>query len=148
MLISGGTGSGKTTMLNILSGYIPAWSASSPSRMRPSCSCSSRTWCASRRGRRTSKGKGEVTQRALVKNALRMRPDRIILGEVRGAEAVDMLQAMNTGHEGSMATIHANTPRDALPAGEHDRHGGAQPADQGGAPADQLGDSRDRADRA
>jgi pilus assembly protein CpaF len=59
-------------------------------------------------------GKGEVTQRALVKNALRMRPDRIILGEVRGAEAVDMLQAMNTGHEGSLATIHANTPRDAL----------------------------------
>jgi pilus assembly protein CpaF len=59
-------------------------------------------------------GKGEVTQRALVRNALRMRPDRIILGEVRGAEALDMLQAMNTGHEGSMATIHANTPRDAL----------------------------------
>ena len=59
-------------------------------------------------------GKGEITQRALVKNALRMRPDRIILGEVRGAEAVDMLQAMNTGHDGSLATIHANTPRDAL----------------------------------
>ena len=59
-------------------------------------------------------GKGEVTQRALVRNALRMRPDRIILGEVRGAEALDMLQAMNTGHEGSMTTIHANTPRDAL----------------------------------
>jgi len=59
-------------------------------------------------------GKGEVTQRALVRNALRMRPDRIILGEVRGAEAIDMLQAMNTGHEGSLATIHANTPRDAL----------------------------------
>ena len=58
--------------------------------------------------------KGEVTQRALVRNALRMRPDRIILGEVRGAEALDMLGAMNTGHEGSMATIHANTPRDAL----------------------------------
>ena len=59
-------------------------------------------------------GKGEVTQRALVRNALRMRPDRIILGEVRGAEALDMLQAMNTGHEGSLATIHSNTPRDAL----------------------------------
>jgi pilus assembly protein CpaF len=59
-------------------------------------------------------GKGEVTQRALVRNALRMRPDRIILGEVRGAEAIDMLQAMNTGHEGSFATIHANSPRDAL----------------------------------
>jgi pilus assembly protein CpaF len=59
-------------------------------------------------------GKGEVSQRALVRNALRMRPDRIILGEVRGAEALDMLQAMNTGHEGSLATIHSNTPRDAL----------------------------------
>jgi pilus assembly protein CpaF len=59
-------------------------------------------------------GKGEVTQRALVRNALRMRPDRIILGEVRGAEAIDMLQAMNTGHEGSLATIHSNSPRDAL----------------------------------
>jgi pilus assembly protein CpaF len=59
-------------------------------------------------------GKGEVTQRQLVKNSLRMRPDRIILGEVRGAEALDMLQAMNTGHEGSLATIHSNTPRDAL----------------------------------
>ena len=59
-------------------------------------------------------GKGEITQRSLVRNALRMRPDRIILGEVRGAEALDMLQAMNTGHEGSLATVHANTPRDAL----------------------------------
>jgi pilus assembly protein CpaF len=59
-------------------------------------------------------GKGEVTQRALVRNALRMRPDRIVLGEVRGAEVLDMLQAMNTGHEGSMATVHANTPRDAF----------------------------------
>lgn len=59
-------------------------------------------------------GKGEVPQRALVRNSLRMRPDRVIIGEVRGAEAIDMLQAMNTGHEGSMATVHANTPRDAL----------------------------------
>ena len=67
-----------------------------------------------RRGRRASKGKGEIRQRDLVKNALRMRPDRVILGECRGEEAFDMLQAMNTGHEGSMATIHANTPRDAI----------------------------------
>jgi pilus assembly protein CpaF len=64
-------------------------------------------------------GKGEVTQRALLRNSLRMRPDRIILGEIRGAEVLDMLQAMNTGHEGSMSTIHANTPRDALTRLEH-----------------------------
>ena len=70
--------------------------------------------CGWKRGRPTSKARGEITQRDLVRNALRMRPDRIILGEVRGAEAFDMLQAMNTGHDGSMSTIHANTPRDAL----------------------------------
>ena len=76
-------------------------------------------------------GKGEIRQRELVKNALRMRPDRIILGECRGEEAFDMLQAMNTGHEGSMATIHANTPRDAIvPPRADDRHG--RPADDDG----------------
>jgi pilus assembly protein CpaF len=68
-------------------------------------------------------GKGEVNQRSLVRNALRMRPDRIILGEVRGPEALDMLQAMNTGHEGSLATIHSNTPRAPGAAGKHGRHG-------------------------
>ncbi len=88
-------------------------------------------------------GKGEVTQRALVRNALRMRPDRIILGEVRGAEALDMLQAMNTGHEGSLATIHANTPRDALSRLENMvGMAGAEPAAQGDAPADRVGDHR------
>ena len=87
-------------------------------------------------------GKGEVTQRDLVKNALRMRPDRIIVGEVRAGEAFDMLQAMNTGHDGSMTTVHANTPRDALVARraddrhERDRHPGAL-----GARADRLGAS-------
>ena len=82
--------------------------------MRPSCSSSkpiSRDW---KRGRRNIEGKGEIIQRDLVRNSLRMRPDRIIVGEVRGAEAFDMLQAMNTGHDGSLTTIHANSPRDAL----------------------------------
>ena len=92
----------------------PRTSASSRSRTRPSCSCSRSTWCASRPGLPNVEGEGEVTIRELVRNALRMRPDRIVVGEVRGAEALDMLQAMNTGHEGSLTTIHANSPRDAL----------------------------------
>ncbi len=114
ILISGGTGSGKTTMLNVISGFInhnerivTVEDAAELQLQQPH---------VVRLETRPPniEGKGEVTQRALVRNALRMRPDRIILGEVRGAEAMDMLGAMNTGHEGSMATIHANTPRDAL----------------------------------
>jgi pilus assembly protein CpaF len=114
MLISGGTGSGKTTMLNIMSAYIPA--AERIVTIEDAAELQLQQPHVVRLETRPPniEGKGEVTQRALVKNALRMRPDRIILGEVRGAEAVDMLQAMNTGHEGSLATIHANTPRDAL----------------------------------
>ncbi len=114
VLISGGTGSGKTTLLNILSGFIPADERivtiedAAELQLRQDHVLRLETRPANIEGR------GEITQRALVKNALRMRPDRIILGEVRGAEALDMLQAMNTGHEGSLATIHANTPRDAL----------------------------------
>ena len=114
VLISGGTGSGKTTMLNILSGYIPESERivtiedAAELQLQQSHVVRLETRPAN------IEGKGEVNQRALVRNALRMRPDRIILGEVRGAEAVDMLQAMNTGHEGSMATIHSNSPRDAL----------------------------------
>jgi pilus assembly protein CpaF len=114
ILISGGTGSGKTTMLNLLSGFI------SPDErivtIEDAAELQLRQPHVVRLETRAPniEGKGEVTQRALVRNALRMRPDRIILGEVRGAEALDMLQAMNTGHEGSLATIHANTPRDAL----------------------------------
>ena len=92
----------------------PRRSASSRSRTRPSSSCSSRTSCALETRPPNIEGKGEVTQRDLVKNALRMRPDRIMVGEVRGEEALDMLQAMNTGHEGSMTTIHSNGPRDTL----------------------------------
>src|SRR5262245_11339861 len=113
-LISGGTGSGKTTMLNILSGYIPASERMVTIEDAAELQLQQPHVVRLETRPPNIEGKGEVTQRSLVKNALRMRPDRIILGEVRGAEAVDMLQAMNTGHEGSLATIHANTPRDAL----------------------------------
>ncbi|MBD8533244.1 MULTISPECIES: CpaF family protein [unclassified Massilia] len=114
ILISGGTGSGKTTMLNLLSGFIPA--NERIVTIEDAAELQLRQPHVVRLETRPAniEGKGEVTQRALVKNALRMRPDRIILGEVRGPEALDMLQAMNTGHEGSLATIHSNTPRDAL----------------------------------
>ncbi|WP_137719269.1 CpaF family protein [Methylobacillus flagellatus] len=113
-IISGGTGSGKTTLLNVLSAYIPE--EERIVTIEDAAELQLRQPHIGRLETRPSniEGKGEVTQRALVRNALRMRPDRIILGEVRGPEALDMLQAMNTGHEGSFATIHANTPRDAL----------------------------------
>lgn len=114
ILISGGTGSGKTTLLNLISGFIPA--SERVLTIEDAAELQLRQPHVVRLETRPPniEGKGEVTQRALVRNALRMRPDRIILGEVRGAEALDMLQAMNTGHEGSLATIHSNTPRDAL----------------------------------
>ncbi|KQZ78182.1 type II secretion system protein E [Mesorhizobium sp. Root157] len=113
-IISGGTGTGKTTMLNALSAFIPEderlitiEDAAELQLQQPH---------VARMETRPAnvEGQGELKQRDLVKNALRMRPDRVILGECRGEEAFDMLQAMNTGHEGSMATIHANTPRDAI----------------------------------
>jgi pilus assembly protein CpaF len=114
VLISGGTGSGKTTMLNLLSGFIPT--DERIVTIEDAAELQLRQDHVLRLETRPPniEGKGEISQRSLVKNALRMRPDRIILGEVRGAEALDMLHAMNTGHEGSMATIHANTPRDAV----------------------------------
>ncbi|MDW6002348.1 CpaF family protein [Vibrio mangrovi] len=114
ILISGGTGSGKTTTLNILSGFIP--SEDRIITIEDSAELQLQQPHVVRLETRPAnlEGKGEITQRDLVKNSLRMRPDRIVLGEVRGSEAVDMLAAMNTGHEGSLATIHANTPRDAL----------------------------------
>ncbi|HVZ51141.1 MAG TPA: CpaF family protein [Pseudolabrys sp.] len=113
-IISGGTGSGKTTMLNALSAFI-----SEKERLLTIEDAAELQLQQPHVGRMETRppnieGKGEIRQRDLVKNALRMRPDRIILGECRGEEAFDMLQAMNTGHEGSMATIHANTPRDAI----------------------------------
>ena len=114
MIISGGTGSGKTTLLNILSSYIGV--TERIVTIEDTAELKLQQPHVVRLESRTAniEGHGEISQRALVRNALRMRPDRIVLGEVRGAEAVDMLQAMNTGHEGSLATIHANTPRDAV----------------------------------
>jgi pilus assembly protein CpaF len=114
ILISGGTGSGKTTMLNVISGFISHSERIITVEDAAELQLQQPHVVRLETRPPNIEGKGEVTQRALVRNALRMRPDRIILGEVRGGEALDMLQAMNTGHEGSMATIHANNPRDAL----------------------------------
>ena len=114
VLISGGTGAGKTTLLNALSAFIP--SGERVVTIEDSAELQMQQPHVVRLETRppNTEGKGEVTQRDLVKNALRMRPDRIVIGEVRGAEAIDMLQAMNTGHEGSLTTIHANSTRDSL----------------------------------
>ena len=114
ILISGGTGAGKTTLLNALSAYIPA--DERIVTIEDSAELQMQQPHVVRLETRPPniEGKGEVAQRDLVRNSLRMRPDRIIVGEVRGGEAIDMLQAMNTGHDGSLTTIHANSPRDAL----------------------------------
>ncbi|MGN3975098.1 CpaF family protein [Tsuneonella sp. SYSU-LHT278] len=114
VLISGGTGSGKTTLLNAMSSFIDE--RERIVTIEDSAELQLQQEHTARLETRPPniEGKGEVTQRDLVKNALRMRPDRIIVGEVRAGEAFDMLQAMNTGHDGSMTTVHANTPRDAL----------------------------------
>ncbi|MBB5271052.1 pilus assembly protein CpaF [Quisquiliibacterium transsilvanicum] len=114
VLVSGGTGSGKTTLLNILSASIPHNERVVTIEDAAELQMQQPHVVRLETRPPNIEGKGEVTQRALVRNALRMRPDRIILGEVRGAEAFDMLQAMNTGHEGSLATIHSNSPRDAI----------------------------------
>ncbi|HXD30454.1 MAG TPA: CpaF family protein [Pyrinomonadaceae bacterium] len=113
-LISGGTGAGKTTLLNALSAFIPE--DERIVTIEDSAELQLQQPHVVRLETRPPniEGRGEVTQRDLVRNALRMRPDRIVIGEVRGGEAIDMLQAMNTGHDGSLTTIHANTPRDAL----------------------------------
>ena len=113
-VISGGTGSGKTTLLNALSGAIDFRERLITIEDAAELQLQQPHVVRMETRPPNIEGKGEIRQRELVKNALRMRPDRVILGEVRGEEAFDMLQAMNTGHEGSMATIHANTPRDAI----------------------------------
>jgi pilus assembly protein CpaF len=114
VLISGGTGAGKTTLLNVLSGFIPE--TERIVTIEDSAELQLQQPHVVRLETRPPniEGKGEVNQRDLVRNSLRMRPDRIVVGEVRGPEAMDMLQAMNTGHDGSLTTVHANTPRDAL----------------------------------
>jgi pilus assembly protein CpaF len=114
VLISGGTGAGKTTLLNALSAFIPE--NERIVTIEDSAELQLQQPHVVRLETRPPniEGRGEVTQRDLVRNALRMRPDRIVIGEVRGGEAIDMLQAMNTGHDGSLTTVHANTPRDAL----------------------------------
>jgi len=114
ILISGGTGTGKTTLLNVLSRFIP--SNERIVTIEDSAELQLKQEHVVRLETRPSniEGKGEVTQRDLVRNSLRMRPDRIIVGEVRGGEVLDMFQAMNTGHDGSLSSIHANSPRDAL----------------------------------
>ncbi|HVF41460.1 MAG TPA: CpaF family protein [Pyrinomonadaceae bacterium] len=114
VLISGGTGAGKTTLLNALSSYIP--NDERIVTIEDSAELQLQQPHVVRLETRPAniEGRGEVTQRDLVKNALRMRPDRIVIGEVRGGEAIDMLQAMNTGHDGSLTTVHANTPRDSI----------------------------------
>ena len=119
VLISGGTGSGKTTMMNAMSSYIPDDERIVSIEDAAELQLQQPHVVRLEIRPPNIEGKGEIVQRDLVKNALRMRPDRIIVGEVRGAEALDMLQAMNTGHDGSLTTIHANTPRDALTRLEH-----------------------------
>jgi len=114
VIISGGTGAGKTTLLNVLSSFVPE--GERVVTIEDSAELQLQQTHVVRLETRPPnlEGKGEVTMRDLVRNSLRMRPDRIILGEIRGPEAIDMLQAMNTGHEGSLGTIHSNNPRDAL----------------------------------
>lgn len=114
ILISGGTSSGKTTMLNILSGMIPGNERIITIEDAVELQLKQRHVVPMETKPPDVDGRGEITTRDLVRNALRMRPDRIIVGEVRGGEALDMLQAMNTGHSGSITTLHANTPRDAI----------------------------------
>jgi pilus assembly protein CpaF len=114
VLISGGTGSGKTTLLNILSSYLDKNERIVTIEDAAELQLDKPNVVRLETRPPNLEGKGEITQRDLVRNALRMRPDRIVVGEVRGPEVMDMFQAMNTGHEGSMTTIHANSPRDAL----------------------------------
>jgi pilus assembly protein CpaF len=119
VLVSGGTGSGKTTLLNVMSASIPVDERIITIEDAAELQLQQPHVVRLETRPPNIEGKGEISQRDLLRNSLRMRPDRIIMGEVRGAEVLDMLQAMNTGHDGSMTTIHANSPRDALTRLEH-----------------------------
>ncbi len=144
--ISGGTGSGKTTLLNVLSAFIPEDERIITIEDAAELQLQQRHVVRLEAAPALPDGSGRITIRDLVINALRMRPDRILVGECRGAEALDMLQAMNTGHEGSMTTIHANSPLGcSLPSGDNGANGrhGSSPA--GGSHADCLGDRSHRA---
>jgi pilus assembly protein CpaF len=114
LVISGGTGSGKTTLLNVLSSYIPERERIVTIEDAAELQLPQEHWIQLEARPANIEGKGEISIRDLVRNALRMRPDRIVVGECRGGEALDMLQAMNTGHDGSLTTLHANSTRDAL----------------------------------
>ncbi len=114
IIVSGGTGSGKTTLLNVLSNFIPPWERIVTVEDAAELQLQHENWVALEARPANIEGQGAVTIRDLVRNALRMRPDRIIVGECRGPEALDMIQAMNTGHEGSMSTLHSNSPRDTI----------------------------------
>ncbi len=114
IIVSGGTGSGKTTMLNVLSDFIPPWERLVTVEDAAELQLQHENWVALEARPANIEGAGEIPIRQLVRNALRMRPDRIIVGECRGAEALDMIQAMNTGHDGSMSTLHSNSPRDTV----------------------------------
>jgi pilus assembly protein CpaF len=114
VVISGGTGSGKTTLLNLLAGYIPEQERIVSIEDAAELQLPQEHWIQLESRPANIEGKGQITIRDLVRNALRMRPDRIVVGECRGGEALDMLQAMNTGHDGSLTTLHANSTRDAL----------------------------------
>jgi pilus assembly protein CpaF len=114
IIVSGGTGTGKTTLLNVLSAYLPEDERIVTIEDAVELQLQQDHVVRLESRPPNIEGKGEITIRDLVRNSLRMRPDRIVVGEVRGGETLDMLQAMNTGHEGSLSTVHANTPRDAV----------------------------------
>ena len=147
ILVSGGTGTGKTTLLNVLSAFIPSDERIITIEDAVELQLQQEHVVRLESRPPNIEGRGEITIRDLVRNSLRMRPDRIVVGEVRGAESLDMLQAMNTGHEGSISTLHANSPRDAICShGDARAHGGHGPAASGDPRADRLGDRHHRAD--